>query len=73
MSTIQSPLTQSLRIGASDVLAWQRAGQPMTILDVRNARAWESSPVKIQGAIRLQPPEFQVDLTLPKDRPTVVY
>jgi rhodanese-related sulfurtransferase len=73
MNTSHPTLAQALLIDVADVLARQQAGEPMTLLDVRNARAWESSPLKIRGAIRLQPPEWHVDPALPKDRLTVVY
>jgi hypothetical protein len=60
-------------MSAGDVRKRQEAGEPTTFLDVRNPKAWESSPIKIVGAIRASADQFRIDPSWPKDRLTVVY
>jgi hypothetical protein len=60
-------------MNAPDVKARLDAGEPATFLDVRGQQAWEGSPFKIRGAIRVAPAEFRVDTAWPKDRLTVTY
>jgi rhodanese-related sulfurtransferase len=61
-----------VRISAEELLARVVAGQPVTILDVRNDEDWGASDVKVRGAIRA--PHEQVPAeSLPKDRLTVAY
>ncbi len=73
MTTRQEPAAQDLRIGADEVKARLAAGETATLLDVRNDRPWETSAVKIAGAIRIQPADWYIDSSWPKDRLTVVY
>jgi hypothetical protein len=73
MSKSHDAVAQTLRIGVEEVKTRQQTGAPVTILDVRNDKAWESSPVKIRGATRLRPAEGHIDPSWPKDRLTVVY
>jgi hypothetical protein len=73
MSTPHHANAQTLRIGAEEVRTRQQSSLPVTILDARNDRAWESSPLKIRGAIRIRSAEWHIDPSWPKDRLTVVY
>ena len=73
MNTPHDAVGQTLRIDVEEVRTRQQSGSRVTMLDVRNDNAWESSPVKIQGAIRIRPAEGHIDPSWPKDRLTVVY
>ncbi|MGH7173735.1 MAG: rhodanese-like domain-containing protein [Gemmataceae bacterium] len=73
MSTPTHASEQSLRIGAEELRRRLESGEPTTLLDVRNDKPWERSPVKIAGAIRIRPAEWHIDPSWPKDRLTVVY
>ena len=73
MSPPQASAGEDLLIGAEEVKARLQGGVPMTVLDARNARAWESSPIKVQGAIRISPAGWHIDPSWPKERLTVVY
>lgn len=64
---------QSIRISADDFKNRLEAGEPITVLDARAQKAWDSSKVKVAGAIRVKPDQFQIDPSWPKDRLTVVY
>lgn len=73
MTIRQEPAAEEVRIGAAEVRARLEAGEPMTILDVRNDRPWEASPVKVRSAIRVRPADFSIDPAWPKSQLTVVY
>lgn len=73
MSTSSQASEQSLRIGAEELRTRLQSGKAATLLDVRNDKPWETSPVKIAGAIRVQPADWHIDPSWPKDRLTVVY
>jgi hypothetical protein len=64
---------ESLRISPADLKSRLEAGEPATILDSRNPHAWQSSDVKVRGAIRIDAHNFHPDPGWPKDRLTVVY
>jgi hypothetical protein len=64
---------QSLRINAEDVRDRFTAQEPVTVLDVRAEKAWNGSDLKVAGAIRVGPDDFQADPSWPKDRLTVAY
>jgi len=50
------------------------AGEPITFLDARAAKAWDSSEVKIAGAIRMLADEVAQRLEeIPRDRTVVTY
>jgi hypothetical protein len=66
-------VARGLRIEAEEVNTRLQSGAPVTMLDVRNDKAWEAIPVKIAGAIRVPPADWRVDASWPKDRLTVVY
>ena len=68
-----SAAAQSLRISPADLKTRLDAGEAATILDTRNPHAWQSSDVKIRGAIRVDAHDFRVDPAWPKDQLTVVY
>jgi rhodanese-related sulfurtransferase len=69
----QETAVQDLRIGADEVKARLASGETATLLDVRNDGPWETSAVKIAGAIRVQPADWHIDSSWPKDRLTIVY
>jgi len=73
MSTLTPASEQSLRISAEELRTRLESGEPATLLDVRNDQPWETSPVKITGAIRVRPADWRIDSSWPKDRLTVVY
>ncbi len=64
---------RSVRISPGEVQARQQSGSAVTFLDARNDKAWESSPVKVRGAIRIRPADWHIDSSWAKDRLTVVY
>jgi hypothetical protein len=49
------------------------AGQSATIIDVRNPKAWASSPIKIAGAMRGDAEHFHSDPGWRKDRLSLAY
>ena len=73
MSTAHHTVGQTLRIGVEEVRTRQQSGSRVTMLDVRNDKDWESSPVKIRGAVRIRPAEGHIDPAWPKGQLTVVY
>lgn len=73
MTERQESVAKELRIGADEVKARLQAGAPVTMLDVRNDKAWEANPIKIPEAIRVRPADWHVDASWPKGRLTVVY
>ena len=60
----------NLRIGVEEFKQRLESGEPITVLDARNREPWESSPVKVPGAVRWV---SRIDLSWPKDRLMVVY
>jgi hypothetical protein len=73
MSGTSSAATQVARITAPDLKTRLQAGEPATILDARQDKAWDSSDVKIRGAFRIDANHFQINPNWPKNRLTVVY
>ncbi len=73
MNTPQSSDVQKLRIRVEDIKPRLLSDEPSTVLDVRNQQAWESSPVKIRGATRIQCADWHTDPSWQKDRLMVVY
>lgn len=70
MSGHQSTVETRLRMSVDELKSRLERGESATLLDARNEKAWGSSPVKIQGAIRYL---SRPDPSWPKDRLTVVY
>ncbi len=64
---------ESLRMSPEEAKRRLEAGGPATALDARNPQVWESSPVKMRGAIRVDPDHLRIDPAWPKDRFTLVY
>jgi hypothetical protein len=73
MTEQHESVAERLRIGADEVKVRLQSGEPITILDVRNDKDWEASPVKIAGAIRIRPAHRQIDASWPKGQLAVVY
>lgn len=73
MTAYQKPVAEKLRIGADEVKSRLQSGEPITLLDVRNDKAWEAIPVKISQAIRIRPADWHMDGSWPKDQLMVVY
>lgn len=71
VSTQTTP--EALRISPEAARRRLESGGPATVLDVRNPKAWASSPVQIRGATRIDPEHWQIDPSWPKDRFTLVY
>lgn len=61
---------ERVRIGVEEFKRRLEAGEPVTVLDARNKGPWQSSPVKVKGAVRWT---GHIDPSWPKDRLTVVY
>jgi hypothetical protein len=73
MTARQEIVAEGLRIGVDEVKARLQSGVPVTILDVRNDKAWEATPVKIPGACRIRAADWLIDPSWPKGQLTVVY
>jgi hypothetical protein len=73
MNTPQQAVIQKLRIGVEEFKPRLLSGEPVTVLDARNDQDWESSPIKVRGAIRVQSATWHADPSWPKDRFMVVY
>ncbi len=70
MASSHSADNSNLRIRVDDFKRRLEAGEPITVLDARNREPWDSSPIKIQGAIRWT---GHIDPAWPKRQLTVVY
>lgn len=73
MITPQPRDVQKLRIRVEELKTLLQSDHPVTVLDVRNHQAGESSSVKIRGAIHIQSGNRHADPFWPKDRLMVVY
>ena len=73
MNATQLPPEEDRLISADGLKQRLASGSPLTIVDVRNDGAWESSSVKIAGAVRVRPAEWRIDPSWPKDQFTVFY
>ena len=73
MATYATTTGQAARISPRELKSRIDAGEPATILDVRNSMAWDSSDIMIRGAVRASPDQPMVAPPWPKDRLTVVY
>ncbi len=67
MARQDSPSDKPLRMSAEAFRGRQEAGEQPIVLDVRGPKDWDSSGVKIPGALR-DYPELQVDPRWPRDR-----
>ncbi len=72
MNTIGLPGEQ-LRITPQQLKARLESGEAVTVIDARNRSDWESSPVRIRGAVRFHARNFQEPPPWPRDQLTVVY
>lgn len=70
MTWFHRPDSGNIRISVNELKTRLDAGEPVMVLDARNRGPWESSPVKIRGAMRWT---GQIDPAWPKGRLTVVY
>ena len=73
MTASNQTAVRTTRLHADDLKRRLEARQAVTILDARAKRAWDGSDAKIPGAVRVNPSEFRIDPSWPKDRLTVVY
>jgi hypothetical protein len=73
MTLSQQPAVADVRISAIELKSRLDSGESVTIIDVRNDHAWESSPLKIRGAERIRPADWRIDPSWPKDRLTALY
>jgi len=64
---------ENLRITAEDLKARLQSGEPVTVLDARGERAYQQSPSRVRGAVRVDEENFRADPSWPRDRFTVVY
>lgn len=73
MTKRQETVAEEVRISPEEVKTRMLSGVPITMLDARNDKAWQSSTIKIRGADRIPPADGHLDTAWPKDRLTVVY
>lgn len=73
MTAPVSQPSRPLRIGPEDAKPRMEAGEAITVLDARGQRDWESSPVKVRGALRIHAGDLHIDPSWPRERLTVVY
>lgn len=73
MASASQTETQVARITAADLIRRMQAGEPVTVLDARNPKAWADSDVKVKGAVRIDPQHLLVSPGWPKNRLTVAY
>lgn len=62
------------KVSIHEVKARVDRGDPLVIIDSRNNKEWDESPMKIPGAIRV--PADEVDRLwreIPADRPIITY
>lgn len=71
MISLQYTTAQKLRIGLEDLKPRLWSGGPVTVLDARNDADWESSQVKIRGAIHIHAANRHMGGSWPKDRLTI--
>ena len=63
-----------LRITPEEAYARWKSGEPIVFIDARNPKAWESSDVKLPGAIRILPDQVDPHANeLLRGRPIFVY
>jgi rhodanese-related sulfurtransferase len=65
---------EATKVSAHEVKAKMDRGEPLVVIDARNAKAWDESPVKIPGAIRV--PADEVDRhvrEIPHGQPIITY
>ncbi len=73
MSTPMHAVSQEMRIDVDELRMRMESGEPVTVLDARNPKAWDSSADKIRGAVHIDSAHWQVDSSWPRDQMTVVY
>ncbi len=62
------------RITAEELKNLIDMGEPVTILDVRSARSYDNSSIKIRGAIRIPPGEIRERMNdIPTDKDIITY
>jgi rhodanese-related sulfurtransferase len=61
-------------ISAEDLKHRLDRHEPLFFIDTRNPKAWESSPLKMPGAMRIAADEIEQHLTrIPRDRTVISY
>jgi hypothetical protein len=73
MAEQQVQAAAEVRIDAAEVKARMLSGVPVTLLDVRNDKAWAASAVKLPEAVRVSMRDWHVDPSWPKEQLTVAY
>ena len=67
-------MADARRMSVKELRRRMDAGENIAILDVRNPQAWEQSPTKIPGAIRVPIDHWEENLPqIPKERTVVSY
>jgi hydroxyacylglutathione hydrolase len=65
---------EATKVSAHEVKAKMDRGDPLVLIDARNAKAWGESAVKMPGAIRVPADEVDRHLhEIPRDRPIITY
>ena len=65
---------EATKVSAHEVKAKMDRGETLAFIDARNAKAWDESPVKMPGAIRVPADEVDRHLReIPHDRPIITY
>ncbi|HUF16454.1 MAG TPA: hypothetical protein VMS12_00255, partial [Thermoanaerobaculia bacterium] len=69
---VVAPKPDPTRVTVDEINERMKRGEPIAFIDTRSPAAWEDSPVKIEGAIRI--PADDVDKhveDIPRDRSIV--
>jgi rhodanese-related sulfurtransferase len=65
---------EATKISAHEVKARMDRGDLLVFIDARNAKAWDESPVKMPGAMRVPADEVDRHLReIPHNRPIISY
>ena len=66
--------TEVTRVTADEIQQRMERGEQFTFVDARNPKAWQESPEKLPGAIRITPEEAERRASeLPRNRAIITY
>ncbi|MBI1853124.1 MAG: hypothetical protein HYR85_22535 [Planctomycetes bacterium] len=65
---------EATRVGIDELKDLMDRGEPRTVIDVRNPKAWKESQVKIPRAIRIPLDQIEQRLDeIPRDQEIITY
>ena len=74
MKENSQPAMEATRITVDELKERMNRGEPFTILDTRNPKAWGDADTKLPGAIRVPADEVEQHLKdIPHDRAIITY